>query len=213
MPGLPKPEKLLRLWCESWESNGWKAKILSEKDASTHPGFSYYAEKISRFPTSNVREYERACFMRHLAMANVGGGLLADYDVFNVRLPVDSGHERLKALAVALGGSKIAILEPTKVPCLVWGTEEGYEDLCDVICEYPVNGDKHVSDMTIIRKSSLPAYPICVEHLCSGAAIPNNPGTGWRDAALIHFSNYSFTKLGKRGDKADLVQEVLKHLH
>lgn len=213
VPGFPKPDKILYLWRRSWEDNGWTTRVLSEKDAASHPGYTYFLDRIIRFPTTNPKEYERACFLRHLAMANIGGGLLADYDVFNVAMPVDVGHERLKALALALGDAKLAILEPTKVPCLVWGTAEGYEDLCDLLCEYSVNGEKHVSDMTIIRKSQLPAYPVCVEHLCSGAPIANNPGSGWRDAGVIHFSNYSFAKLGKKGDKADLILEVVKHLH
>lgn len=202
--GLPPAGRLLELWKKNWTEFGFEPVILSEKDAREHPGFSYFVERISRYPTSNPPAYERACFVRHLALANVGGGLLVDYDVI-CREPCFPGD-------IDKFPDHPVLLEPTRVPCAVLGSAKAFEDLCDVLCEFNANGEKHVSDMTIIRKTRLQSESICIEHLCSGSRIENDPGDGWKAASMIHFSNYSFSKLGWRGDKAELIERVLKTL-
>lgn len=204
VPSLPPADRLIALWKRSWAEHGFDPVVLSLKDAQGHPGYNYFLDRIIRFPTSNPLEYERACFLRHLAMANVGGGLLCDYDVIcrESAEPDDLSH--LPAHPI--------ILEPTRVPCAVLGNQQAFEDLCDILCEHQVNGQKHVSDMTIIRSTNLQAESICVEHLCSGRPIENDPGDGWKKAPLIHFSNYSFSKLGWRGDKSELIERVLATL-
>lgn len=202
---LGPQDRLLELWKRNWTEHGFEPVILSEKDAMDHPGYDYYVSRISRFPTSNPRDYERACFMRHLAMANVGGGLLVDTDVLT----------NPKARDVVIPEHPfftIECLEPTRVPCAMRGNAQGFEDLCDTLCEYNANGDKHVSDMTIIRKTKINCSSMCVEHLNSGEHIENDPGDGWKKAPLIHFSTFSFSKLGWRGNKAEMIQKVLATL-
>ena len=202
--GMAHPQSLLNLWRESWESKGWTCVILSEQDARTHPGYSYFNDRISRFPTSNPRDYERACFLRHLAMANIGGGLLVDYDCIlrTAELPEDPFELP----------NQPVILEPTKVPCAVLGTAGAYEDLCDILAEYDATGERHVSDMTIIRKQPFQWMRACIEHLCSGEPIQDHPGDGWKKADIIHFSTFSFSKLGWKGSKAQMIQRVLATL-
>lgn len=199
---MARPSKLLDLWRESWEKAGWTTRILSEEDAKSHPGYEAYSYRISRYPTVNNPAYERACYMRHLAMANNEGGLLTDYDVLlmqpDVPLPSPS--------------STPLILEPTRVPCAVMGDADAFGDICDIIHSYNPAGQKHVSDMTILRKSNVKTSWACVEHLCSGKAIENHLGEGWKNAPLCHFSTYSFSKLGWKGDKADLIRRVLAAL-
>lgn len=208
VPGSPRPTKLLDLWRESWESRGWKTKILSEKDAKDHPGYKQYSERISRYPTVNNPLYERACYMRHLAMENQGGGLLTDYDVLLMgKLDFTEPFH-----------GEPVICEPTLVPCMVLADEEGFGDICDIIYNFDLihvklsSAPPHVSDMTILRKSEIHVHCGCVEHLCSGRPVINDPGDGWKTAPAIHFSSYSFQKLCWKGDKADLIRTVLKTL-
>jgi hypothetical protein len=204
VPGMSHPTKLLDLWRESWESRGWEIHILSEDDARGHPGYKAFSDRISRYPTTNNPAYERACYMRHLAMANIGGGILVDYDVFlrSVDVPKEDAEMPLHAV----------ILEPTRVPCAVIGNADAFGDICDIIYEHNSSGQNHVSDMTILRKSKIPTSPQCIEHLCSGRPIENDLGDGWKTAPMIHFSTYSFSKLGWTGDKADLIRRVLATL-
>lgn len=210
VPGRPRPDKLLNLWAESWRKGGFETRILSEADARSHPGYAYYVDKISRFPTVNPPAYERACYMRWLAMANLEGKLpliMSDYDVINRSFLVE------KAAFLWSAQPCLTIDEPTRVPCCVMGRPEDFEGLCDIICEYhPKPGERHVSDMTIIRQTNLPAGNVCVEHLDSGRPIVDDPGDGWKTAPLIHFSSFSFSKLGWTGDKADMIQRVLATL-
>jgi hypothetical protein len=209
VPGMANPSRLLNLWQKTWNEMGYATQILSERDAYSHPGYAYYNERISRFPSVNPRGYDRACFIRHLAMANTEGKecrILLDYDVVNRDLtPSDASflwhHQPC-----------LTICEPTRVPCCVLGRPEDFEGLCDILCEYDPKGERHVSDMTIIRRTNLPCGNACVEHLNSGQPIVDHPGDGWKKAPMIHFSNYSFQKLGWTGDKAELIQRALATL-
>lgn len=202
VPGMPYPYRLLDLWRWSWESKGWGTRVLNESDAKDHPGYNAFSGRINFYPTINNSGYERACYMRHLAMANIGGGLMVDYDVLlRGHLPFSSPFP-----------GEPVICEPTLVPCMVLADDEGFGDICDILFAYQPRGQKHVSDMTILRKSSIHVHPGCVEHLTSGRPIIDDPGDGWKTAPAIHFSNYSFNKLGWKGDKADLIKRVLSTL-
>lgn len=206
VPGLPDPKKLIELWAQRWMLDGWEPVILNETDAKSHPGFAHYEQRIRKFPSVNPPGYDRACFLRHLAMARIGGGLLVDYDV------IPNLGMNLFFAAMSIGLSlPLAILEPTRVPCAVCGTQEGFEDLCDLLSGYE-GTEKHISDMTIVRKSDIPAMSYCREHLCSGESVQDHAGDGWKQARLIHFSNGSFTKVGWRGEKADLINRVLRSI-
>ena len=209
VPGRERPQKLLNLWAETWQAGGFDTQILSEEDARSHPGYKYFNDRVSRFPTVNPREYERACFIRHLAMANIGGGLAVDYDVMLMNHIPE--FEPVEGFGVFPPFPYI--LEPTRVPCAVMGTEEAFEQICDYLCEYqPAQQENHVSDMTILRKTRIQTGSSCVEHLCSGHPIQDDLGDGWKTAPLVHFSTFSFAKLGWKGDKADLILRVLKTL-
>lgn len=213
VPGIPRPTKLLDLWRESWESKGWTTRILSEADAKEHPGYKMFSDRISRYPTINKAGYERACYLRHLAMvialmASCGNvRVLCDYDVINMGWTPDD--------ALVGPDSEIAyeeILEPTRVPCAIRANQSGFGNICDILFSYDPKGEKHVSDMTILRKTQIQATGYCVEHLNSGRPIVDDPGDGWKTAPMIHFSGFSFRKLGWTGDKADLIRRVLATL-
>lgn len=202
VPGIPRPTRLLDLWRDSWESQGWQCQILCEDDAREHPGYQQYSDRVSRYPTVNKPGYERACYLRHMAMEMAGGDLLVDYDVIARR---DVGFE------APFPGEPV-ICEPTLVPCMVLADAEGFGQICDIIYNYEPRNEQHVSDMTILRKSSIHVHRGCVEHLCSGRNVIDDLGDGWRTAPAIHFSTYSFRKLGWRGDKAEMIERVLKSL-
>lgn len=208
--GMVDPRRLIALWEDSWRSHGWDTKILSEGDAKDHPAFDIYLAQIRKFPSSNPSGYERACYMRHLAMAYVldpgdPPAILTDYDVINQGFMPD--HR------VGTTPGTVTLLEPTRVPCAILGDYFAFEELVDCIFNYvPSPGEKHVSDMTIIRKTDLPRTNHCIEYLCSGRQVENDLGDGWKQAPLVHFSNYSFSKLGWGGDKADLIRRALNEL-
>ena len=77
----------LEAWRTSWSAAGWKPMVLTEEHAALHPKYEEYKSHFLTMPTINSVEYETGCFLRHVAMAVVGGGTMTDYDVVNVNVP------------------------------------------------------------------------------------------------------------------------------
>lgn len=192
---MARPGGLIRLWEESWAARGWEPVILNKEHAMRHEGFAVFDEAVRKFPTVNRSEYELACYHRHLAMAEVtyelGQGLLTDYDVINYEFEPED-------CKIATVRCESLFLEPTRVPCSLWAKQQGWEDICDALCNYEPkptdlhNVRSHVSDMTILRQTQFPASKICIEAGCSGKPIPNDPGHGWKKSPLVHYASSFF---------------------
>jgi hypothetical protein len=206
--GYADAAPLINLWQESWARNGWKTEVLDEEDAIAHPDYEVFLEAINTFPTTNDRRYENACYIRWLAMALLEDSLavMSDYDCFNRSFSPDAAD-------AIISNRNLLLLEPTRVPCAVLGSPIGFEMFAREITNCRANGQAHVSDMTIARKSRVPTAKICVEWGCSGTDIPNDLGEGWRNAPLVHFATESFNRRGIRGgSKVDKIKEQLKLL-
>lgn len=110
---IEESTRLLLLWRENWESQGYRTQVLNEHIARKHPLFDEYNERIKRFPSINPDGYDRACWMRWLAMVQVQGGFMTDYDLFAYNpdwkdLPIDFDNE-------------ICVSQQSFIPCLVTG--------------------------------------------------------------------------------------------
>src|SRR5574343_993366 len=73
--------KLIVLWQHAWRMSGYEPVILTHLHADAHPQWAEVDELVRSFPTVNPVDYELACWHRWLALAQVGGGLMVDYDV------------------------------------------------------------------------------------------------------------------------------------
>lgn len=211
--GLAEADALLALWRELWAAQGWNPIVLTESDAAINPQFKPYRAVVAALPTVNHPAYERACYMRHLAMVERKGGFLVDYDVMPRRFtPVDARE--------ASADRGMTFFEPTRVPCALKGGVAGFQGIVDFISSYEpqptdiYNGKPHTSDMEILRQGRWKATAHCVEHLCSGLPQRDHLGDGWKLASMIHFSSYSFHKLGwsGKGQKADWIRRALAEL-
>lgn len=98
----------------------------------------------------NKADYEVACFIRHLAMANVGGGWMADYDVVPLALPA----------CAAPSNDGLFTTHEGHVPSLVSATASEYLRVSRLFGTVPwashpelftVNGRPHVSDMHALK--------------------------------------------------------------
>lgn len=145
-----KPKELVEYWVSHWKAKGWEPVVLTIEDAKKHPYFPEFFQAIKKVKTTNPFEYEAACFLRHLAMSVVGGGLMTDTDVFNLTLqPADlPDPDRM----LVLGGL---------VPCAVYGSSAGYEFLCKAMAPYCA---KLSSDMHIIAHLRVPSWQWCPEY-------------------------------------------------
>ena len=80
-------QETIASWRKAWESRGWNTRVLTEHDARAHSDFPELYRAFKKLPTVNAREYEVACFIRHLAMTVAGGGWMSDYDVVPLAIP------------------------------------------------------------------------------------------------------------------------------
>eukprot|EP00457_Paulinella_chromatophora_P008157 gb/GEZN01008186.1/.p1 GENE.gb/GEZN01008186.1/~~gb/GEZN01008186.1/.p1 ORF type:complete len:312 (-),score=14.79 gb/GEZN01008186.1/:340-1275(-) len=132
-----------------WRANGWRVRVLTEKDAQKHKDFEVLNKSFYDLPTTNARNYEAACFLRHLALAAVGGGWAADIDVVPIALPA--------SIAFNLPNHGKFSIYCGFVPCLISGTAEEYLRVSHLLANLPwrehkknrftVKGKDHVSDM------------------------------------------------------------------
>lgn len=185
---------LLQLWIQVWQANGWEPVVVGLDLAITHPKYQQMEEKIKALPTVNDRKYERVCFLRWLAFAQVGG-LIADYDVFpRVPYPPEAFEDK----DVFVNGTQ------TCACGFISGTKEDLEKIVDTIIEYKPDqldvcgGRPHVSDMTIIIRKREELF----KKLTTISSIFGLPG--WETYPLVHFANQGMDAM-----KAHLIRKVL----
>lgn len=156
-----KPWQLVEYWVSHWKSKGWEPVVLTIEDAKKHAYFPEYYQQIKKVKTTNPLEYEIACFLRHLAMSMVGGGLMTDTDVFNLDLNPEDLPDNDRILL--LGGG---------VPCAVWGNAAGYEFLCKAMSPYC---QRLSSDMHIVQYLGVPNRRWCPEYPDAGGKMIHFP--------------------------------------
>lgn len=145
--------ELIEICRQSWLINGWDLVIISHKDAKKHPLYKQYNSVIKTFPSINPGKYDYHCYIRWLAMAQVGGGLMIDYDVMNYQFLSSGCLETFN-----LYSDKITIYQH-HVPCVVYGTQEQYIDICKEFMSLDSDNFldknqpvKHTSDMIMLSK-------------------------------------------------------------
>lgn len=169
--------RLLLLWQNWWRDRGYTTVVLNETHAERHPKYAEFRAKTDRFWSQNPRPYERACWLRWLALEvaieTTLIGAMCDYDVFPRALtpiPVD--------------GEQFTIFEPG-VPCLASGTHRTIREMIDYILGLPDDiapEGKHYSDMLAIRNfPNLKTVPLARQFT----------DTDWLNAPFVHCSHGS----------------------
>lgn len=187
--------KLLLLWRENWKAHGFETGVLNEWVARQHPYFDEYDAAISQFPSVNPKGYDRSCFIRWLAMAQIGGGIMSDFDLWNRGVPPVKPE--------SIDWTKITVCERglngALVPSLVIASQERYMSMCEMFADAkPENivtesGQPHYSDMLALQDLHQ-MYPDRFK-VVPLVALFNDPG--WEQKKLTHFSNGSTTKAGR----------------
>jgi hypothetical protein len=145
--------ELISICANSWIKHGWQFNILKERDAMSHPLYNTYKEIVSSFPSVNPQKYDYHCYIRWLAMANIGGGILIDYDVVNMGLKTDhSNFFDFNQLTIYQG----------HVPCVVSGSKQhyleavygfmGFQNNVEGVLE---NNRPHTSDMIMLASGKI----------------------------------------------------------
>jgi len=129
----------LETWRTSWMNAGWKAVILTLKDAEQHYLYSHFKKAFdeARFPVS---KYDQMCFYRWLAMAKVGGGWMSDYDT----MPLYSNPA--ESLTLPNNGKFTSYQQ--HVPALVSGSEREWDRMSNLMYQfYLSHGEYYYNDI------------------------------------------------------------------
>lgn len=202
--------KLITVWREAWTAAGWEPFVLSEWYARKHPLYAALDELVSKLPSTNPARYERACYMRWLALAAIGGGWMSDYDCFPApgllgTPTIDTGNlAKWPNLAnvtdfkfwhtlTGVDMNKIQVLQTPCCPAVVYCAAENAEKFAHAVIAGSWNGlgnrpqgDKaHYSDQyaledLVIRKEDW-IQPRSIVKLWGDAE--------WEKAPIVHFAN------------------------
>lgn len=184
-------QSLIELCKKSWEINGWELIVLNQSTAEKNSFFLEYSEIIEKLPTVNPPRYEYSCFMRWLAMAEIGGGLMIDYDVMNLGAKILEDPKN----------NKITVYQD-HVPCVVYGTDEQYLNLCHKFCELKEeclsehDNRPHISDMIMLSSKKIDFNKL--------HTVVDYPNKG----LLVHCSQAHCHKNGKT--KFDAMKEMME---
>jgi hypothetical protein len=145
-------KNLINICSESWEKYGWTVEVIGEKDAQNHFLYKEYKSIILTFPSVNPFPYDYHCYMRWLAMANIGGGIMIDYDVMNTGLR-DLNFFNFSELTVYQG----------HVPCVVSGKAEDYLSAVygfmsfknNIGIDMKMRNEPHTSDMLMLSSGKI----------------------------------------------------------
>lgn len=131
---------LLDAWKKAWSDAGWEPVVLSLEDARRHPDYRRFIEAFEA-AEYRLKDYDRMCFLRWLAMAMSGGGWMSDYDTFPIfSQPEIDGHN--------LPNDGKFTCYSRHVPNIVSGSEEEWHRMSQLLFfSYKLHPDIFWSDM------------------------------------------------------------------
>lgn len=63
--------------------HGWDPVVLTLDEAKCHPRFRELSDALQDYPTINPSGFDSLCWLRWLALDEIGGGFFTDYDCIN----------------------------------------------------------------------------------------------------------------------------------
>ena len=191
---------LISLWERSWRYYGWNPIILTLKDAQKHERYNELHEKAKAWPTINGKQFEIYCFLRWLAIANIGGWY-TDVDMMNYGfMPYDYGE------------GSVTTQQHSIAPATVYLTKKKYNDLIiDSLMNYEITeldfmksvNQYHVSDLNILNPKT---------HLLDvilGVQADYMLDPKWTTAKIVHYTTPcpSFNEKDKGKTRVEIILE------
>lgn len=175
--------KLILLWKRTWAKCGYEPVVIGESHARSSRDYEEFNKRITLLPSINPSGYDRACYLRWLAMAQIGG-LMTDYDV----MLYDQNWKPRKSQEGFVSYQR-------HVPAVVYGTGKQYQQMVDAIMSYRAgsedieNGKPHVSDMMILLRTGIPWKAVDLVKMYEEQE--------WMNAPLVHYSTGALAPAGK----------------
>jgi len=190
VPGMPSQEWMLSKWANAWEKAGFNPIVLSRKDALSHSHFEELEKRFASYPTVNPPIYELSCFRRWIAMVQVGGGLMVDYDVlpygkFSISNGfVTYGEQGIELVSECKSELPLILHDHNPCPCAVYGTAVQWNNAVTWFANNPERctkteqGRPHASDQVGVQSGApWAAKAVCFQY----------GSEGWNTAALVHY--------------------------
>jgi hypothetical protein len=134
-------DELISVWSDEWNRAGFDTKVVTLDDAKKHPYFSTMEQVVK--PIFGGEDYNAFCLYRWLAMAQVGGGWMSDYDTFPTNFPIEEGFKLPH-------DGKFTTFEG-HVPSLMSGTAEEWLRLVKMLVSNIPNTEGLKSDMLVFN--------------------------------------------------------------
>ena len=200
-PILPGQVEEIAIWRQSWERYGWQAVVLGPEALQGYAGLADLERRFSQFPTHNVKRYEMACFLRWLALALVGGGLLTDYDCVNIGFTPEQYDAAIadKRLFSFSGGG----------PGVFYADADSAMELVEKLASYRPTpqtaetdmmlGSLHISDLTIMASLEFESVNLC-----------RQPEQHKPAAKIVHCSHDSVWHMNPRKARWEVMRDILE---
>lgn len=178
---------LISLWRDAWSKAGLTPVILNESYAARHPIYHEFDLAVSKLPSINPPAYDRACFIRWLAVQVAAKDfhpkdpfiLMADYDVFCYGKVTGRTPLFLPKVVTAMHSFH------GNCPALVYGKTDRFAEVCHEFLTYNPGDKKHVSDQYVFEEfiTREPSkFKVSMDVVLYGEK-------GWETAPAVHFSN------------------------
>jgi hypothetical protein len=164
---------LIDLWKRSWQAQGWEPTVLGYESLTFDDELNELVRRFKKLPSINRYNLDYWCYLRWVAVAQQGGGVMSDYDVINYSFqPREVGplttYDRY-------------------VPCLVSGSREEFMRAVGWFANQKMGllsrflAHAHTSDMLILKnhQSEFTQLAECIEY-----GVP-----GWDTAPTVHYCN------------------------
>lgn len=185
-------QKIIEIWKKSWSDNGWNPIILTLEDSKKHPDFEIFYNTIKNYPSIHEKKYIDMCYLRWLAIANLGGWY-TDIDMINYGFkPISYNDE-------------IVSCSPNICPTTIYMSKENYEKyIINILKNYDFpendcydcyeNNCKNTSDMLILHNKKIyNNIDIMLDVQCDF-----DVNKDWKKYSILHFHGGCFESNSKK---------------
>ena len=202
-------QELLEVWKTSWYNAGWDPKVITLDDAKSYRGYISYHNRLRQVKLlgkgGRGEEYNEYCFLRYLAMAQVGGGVMSDYDLFPLS---DAASSPAVPEPANFTVHQKTLNKAGPVPSLCSGSAKEWERIADAILSVSEGpSESGWSDMTALMHiyHTQPGSLLLQDHVLGSHELEQMPSSHDRcrlasrkKAWGVHFSHYDVLESGNK---------------
>lgn len=200
-------QQLLEAWKTAWHEAGWDPRVISLDEAKQYRGYHSYRKSLRETKLlgngGRNHEYNEYCFLRYLAMTAVGGGTMADYDLFPLS---DAGSSPAIPTPATFTVYQKTLNKAGPVPALCSGPSTEWERIANAILEVSqepsASGWSDMTALMQLHKTQLDSL-ILLDQVLGSNEVDQSPSkheqcrlASRKNAWGVHFSHYDVLQSG-----------------